>query len=477
MLHEIKLLVNIGLPTSLVQLFVYFVFTQAASSVGLLLGTVDLASFSLASLTGNLFCLSIIIGGLSASDTLMPRAFGLEHYKEVGLLAIRGFLACSLVLSPFVIIICFSMEPVFVSLGQDPEVSKLASEWLKIYILGVPFVLLFRDLQRFLASQNIVFPMVVGSFVGGIVAAPLIIGKSVKLMGFKGSIVAIVIIQIVTVVVSLLYLWIKRPHHPQTWPGFSALWTDSIKIGPLLSYLHLSTGGVISFTEWWFWETMCFTAGKFGVIPFCVHSIAYQLLPLVYMVPLGISMGLTVRMGALFPKSVKKVKLLVGIVLLFNALLAGSIAFCIYIWRDDIIRLFTGDEIVIQGCHDIWGKISIYVFFLYFYCVNSYITRAFGQQWRLAGIVVLTLWIATLPTVIYVCVYRGGGLDAMWTILPIAYCTLNIILVANYVCFTDWEEVGKQVRLRKLLILNTETENGVVSENTRLIRNGSPIQS
>ena len=61
MLHEIKLLVNIGLPTSLFQLFVHFV----------------LASFSLASLTGNLFCLSISIGGLSASDTLMSRAFGL----------------------------------------------------------------------------------------------------------------------------------------------------------------------------------------------------------------------------------------------------------------------------------------------------------------------------------------------------------------------------------------------------------------
>lgn len=119
---------------------------------------------------------------------------------------------------------------------------------------------------------------------------------------------------------------------------------------------------------------MCFTAGKFGVIPFCVHSIAYQLLPLVYMVPLGISMGLTVRMGALFPKSVKKVKLLVGIVLLFNALLAGSIAFCIYIWRDDIIRLFTGDEIVIQvsrNSKSIFRSQTIILFSSVFYLIMN----------------------------------------------------------------------------------------------------------
>ena len=53
------------------------------------------------------------------------------------------------------------MEPVFVSLGQDPEVSKFSSKWLKIYILGAPFVLFFGDLQRFL--------------VGGLVATELII--------------------------------------------------------------------------------------------------------------------------------------------------------------------------------------------------------------------------------------------------------------------------------------------------------------
>ena len=42
---------------------------------------------------------------------------------------------------------------------------------------------------------------------------------------------------------------------------------------------------------------MCFIAGSFGVVSLCVHTIAYNLVPLMFMIPLGILIGLTVRMG------------------------------------------------------------------------------------------------------------------------------------------------------------------------------------
>ena len=69
----------------------------------------------------------------------------------------------------------------------------------------------------------------------------------------------------------------------------------------------------------------------------------------------------------------------------------------------------------------------------------------------MALIVIVTLWFITLPTVLYVCVYRGGGLQALWTILPLAYFTLNVNLIVNYLFFTDWQQVGEEVRKRKEL--------------------------
>ena len=36
-----------------------------------------------------------------------------------------------------------AMNWIFDKLGQDPDVASLAASWLNIYVVGVPFVLLF----------------------------------------------------------------------------------------------------------------------------------------------------------------------------------------------------------------------------------------------------------------------------------------------------------------------------------------------
>lgn len=59
--HEAKLLFDIAIPTVAVQFSAYFIYPQTASAVGRRLGTEELAGYSLASLTGNLTCLSVIV--------------------------------------------------------------------------------------------------------------------------------------------------------------------------------------------------------------------------------------------------------------------------------------------------------------------------------------------------------------------------------------------------------------------------------
>ena len=98
--HEAYKLLYISLPSVAIQLSVRTVFPQTASMIGRTLGTRELAAFSLASLTANLTCQSIIMGALTAAETLMPRAYGQERYNELGLLAIRGFIVSTVLLLP-----------------------------------------------------------------------------------------------------------------------------------------------------------------------------------------------------------------------------------------------------------------------------------------------------------------------------------------------------------------------------------------
>ena len=98
MVQEMKSLLHLALPSVAVQFSMFFLYPQSASIIGRRLGAEALGGFSLGSLVGNLTCLSVIVGALTAADTLMPRAYGTGNYKEVGLLAIRGAMICTMLL-------------------------------------------------------------------------------------------------------------------------------------------------------------------------------------------------------------------------------------------------------------------------------------------------------------------------------------------------------------------------------------------
>ena len=72
-------LLHIALPTVALQVSVFSLFPQTASAIGRKLGSEALAAFSLATLVGNITCLSVLIGTQSATETLQPRAYALGN--------------------------------------------------------------------------------------------------------------------------------------------------------------------------------------------------------------------------------------------------------------------------------------------------------------------------------------------------------------------------------------------------------------
>jgi len=209
----------------------------------------------------------------------------------------------------------------------------------------------------------------------------------------------------------------------------------------------LSLGGVVSLSEWWLWETVCFIVGTFGVVPLVVHSIAYNLVPLLFMPTLGIQIGLTVRMGHIIAYDIVKAKLLATWCMIFTVAFGAVLSTTLYIYRVEIATMFTDDMEVVDGCKEIWGKLSYYIFILHIFGINSAILRVLGLQWRMAMIIFSWLWFVVLPAIIYFAVHRGGGLDAVWTILPIFYTVMQVLLALSYLT-ADWEAIGKEIHTR-----------------------------
>lgn len=446
--NEMKLLLEIAAPAVVVQFSVLFIFPQTASAVGLALGTEALAGFSLGSLVGNLTIVSIMAGAMTAADILLPRAWGAGNYEEMGLLAIRSVIICgSLLLIP-VIPLFTSMEWIFDRMGQDPDASHLAAQWIRVFLIGVPSVLLFRVAQSFLNSQNHVYPMVFASVVASYFVHPTLLKILIPTMGENGSALAISLTQWVMVALLFLYLKFRPVEKPETYPKFTrAQVSKALTPQPLLDFISLSLGGVVSLSEWWLWETVCFVVGTFGVVPLVVHSIAYNLVPLLFMPTLGIQIGLTVRMGHIIAYDIVKAKLLATWCMIFTVAFGAILSTTLYIYRVEIAMIFTDDMEVVDGCKKIWGKLSYYIFILHIFGINSAILRVLGLQWRMAMIIFSWLWFVVLPAIIYFAVHRGGGLDAVWTILPIFYTVMQVLLALSYLT-ADWEAIGKEIHTR-----------------------------
>mgnify|MGYP005680680015 CR=1 FL=1 len=373
----------------------------------------------------------------------MPRAWGAKNYKEMGIIFIRSVIICSFLLLIPIIPLFTCMEWIFDSMGQDKNASHLASVWIRIYIIGVPSALLFRVVQSFLNAQHHVYPMVFASVLCAYFVHPILLKFLIPYMGINGSALAISLTQWIMIGLLFLYLHFKPVERPETWPKLSTI-SDALRRKPMLDFVSLSLGGVLSLSEWWFWECVCFIVGTFGVVPLVVHSIAYNLVPLLFMPTLGMSIGLTVRMGNVLAYDSAKAKLLASWCMFFTVIFGAILSCTLFLFRIEIAGLFTDDPEVISGCKEIWPKLCYYIFMLHVFGINSAILRALGLQWRMAVIIFCFIWLVTLPNVVYFAVHRGGGLSVVWTILPIFYTIMQFFLVGSYIT-SDWESIGKAI--------------------------------
>merc|ERR1711957_866009 len=131
----------------------------------------------------------------------------------------------------------------------------------------------------------------------------------------------------------------------------------------------------------------------------------------------GISIGLSVQMGKLLPVSVDRAKQLAACTMIFTIVVAICVSTLLHTFQLEVISAFTSDVDVIEGCNLIWKDLCIIIVIKSIYGINSGILRALGFQWRIAATVISVLWFGGLPTIIFFCFGRGGGLVQMWNIL------------------------------------------------------------
>jgi MATE family multidrug resistance protein len=208
-----------------------------------------LGGYQLAFLVINFFTLSLLAGLFSASDTLSPQAFGAGNPREVGVIALRGFLGSLALVLPICLLLGVYMPDMFVALGEDPETSKLAGIWYRIYLVALPFYGLYLALWKFLSAQNVMWPLIVSSAVSTCVVLPVAMNLLVHAFGFEGSAMAFALYQICQGLGVLVILIVFRPYHAECWPGLHEAWKDVFRWEPFVKFFSLGLGGITATSE------------------------------------------------------------------------------------------------------------------------------------------------------------------------------------------------------------------------------------
>ncbi|XP_070335309.1 multidrug and toxin extrusion protein 2 isoform X5 [Odocoileus virginianus] len=355
---EARTLFILSGPLFLFQMLNFMVYVVSTVFCGHL-GTVELAAVTLSVAFVNVCGVSIGFGLSSACDTLMSQSFGSPNKKHVGVILQRGVLVLLLCCLP-----CWALflntQLILLLCRQDPAVSRLAQEYVQVYIPGLLANFLYSLQAKYLQNQGIVWPQVfsgiVGNCVNGLANYVLV---SVLGQGVRGSAFANTVSQFTQAVFLLFYIVLKKLHL-ETWAGWS--WECLQDWGP---FFRLAVPSMLMLCiEWWAYEIGSFLVGLLSVRDLSAQAVIYEVATVVYMIPMGLSIAVCVRvgtaLGAADTVQAKRSAISGTLCTVGTSLVVGVL---LSLLRNKLGHIFTNDEEVV----DLVNKVlPLYIFFQLF---------------------------------------------------------------------------------------------------------------
>jgi Na+-driven multidrug efflux pump len=248
--EETLLLLQLAIPTVILQVGSMLPNVCAAAYVGQSLGAVYMSAFMLANNTANLFTLSLLWGLFTALDTLAPQAFGAGNFKHVGIIIVQGYIASMALVLPIVLLSAVYLADILIALGQDEVASQYAATWYRIFCLCLPCYSLYMVTWKFLSAQNSMFPLVVAAVFTNAVVLPCAMKFWTMHFGFAGSAAAVVTYHCCQPTVLLLYLYILKPYKTECWPGLFEACRAAVQSWKSFElFFYLGAGGILSSSE------------------------------------------------------------------------------------------------------------------------------------------------------------------------------------------------------------------------------------
>src|ERR1700761_4053843 len=340
--YELTETLRLAVPMALTQLSQIAMMATDLAFIGRL-GNEAVAA---AALAGTVYFVSFTIGmGLvSAVAPLAAQAFGARDPHQVRRSLRTGLWAALLISLP---IMPFSLygEHILLALGQAPTAAHLAQQYLFGLVWGVTPALWFMAIRGFMGAVNRPEPALWITLVAipanALLVYLLIYGEwGLPQLGLFGAGLATTIVNFGTFLAGLWFATYRRPFRRyyvlgHFWRFDAGLMRRLVIIGAPISIAFVLEYGLFS--------AAALLMGLISTTALAAHQVALQVTAILFMVPYGISMAATVRVGHAVgrndPSAVKRAGL---VAILLGIVLVAGFTLAVILSRFAIARVFFG---------------------------------------------------------------------------------------------------------------------------------------
>lgn len=268
----------------------------------ILLGWLGARELAAASIGINLFLIFLIFGmGLvMAASPIMAKELGARQHsvREVRRTVRQALWAAGTICVPTWIIL-WNAEPILILLGQDPDLSRAAAEFVRPLMFGLLPALIYLVLRAYVAVLEraawALWISLIGVVANALINYGLIFGHfGLPRLGLFGAGVGSALTQ-TAMAIGMGAVVVLHPRFRRyrlfgrfwraDWSRYGEVWRIGLPIALTLSL------------EVTLFIAAVFLMGLIGVESVAAHAIAIQIASLTFMVPLGLSQAVTVRVG------------------------------------------------------------------------------------------------------------------------------------------------------------------------------------
>ncbi|XP_066444650.1 multidrug and toxin extrusion protein 1-like [Eleutherodactylus coqui] len=439
---EVKQLCGLAGPLILSQLLCFMINIVSSIYCGHL-GKEELDAVTLANAVISVTGLSVGLGLSSACDTLISQIFGGTNLMLIGIVLQRGILILLLACFP-----CWALfintENILLLFKQDPKVARLAEEYVLVFIPALPAAFLYQLEARYLQNQGIVKTQIITSIIANAINALVnYIFLFVLELGVIGSALANTIAQFSQAMILFLYIRVKRLH-VNTWRGWSK---DCLR--DWNSFVVLAVPSMLMVCiEWWTYEIGSLLVGLISVVELGAQSVIYQVVTIAYMIPYGIGMATSVRVGnALGAGDIEQAKTSVKLAFLITAIFIIIDIILLAALKNVFSYVFTSDGEIAALVSDVIPVYLVFHLFECIACVSSGVLRGIGRQKIGAIIFAIGYYMLGLPVAVAFMFAAKQGIKGLWYGMILCGVFLSAFFTI-YLFRVNWKDIANEAQER-----------------------------